>query len=182
MELGEAIRGRRSIRFFKTDEIPMNLVKEIIEAATWAPSTKNGQQWRFTVLTGDSKKRFCDMFGKQMKKMREEYGEGFVGSALDSLGIMEEAPVTVIIWNAGEFGWGTEAHSVAAAIQNMLLKAHSLGLGSLWIGDVLYADEEIPEYFNKNWILVAAVALGWAKEYPDPPSRMSVDELTEFLS
>ena len=64
----------------------------------------------------------------------------------------------------------------------MLLKAHSLGLGSLWIGDVLYADEEIPEYFNKNWILVAAVTLGWAKEYPEAPDRMPVDELTEFLS
>lgn len=55
MELLDAIKGRRSIRSFKGDPVPRDLIIEILEAGTWAPSAKNGQQWRFTVLTGEAK-------------------------------------------------------------------------------------------------------------------------------
>jgi nitroreductase len=56
MELMDAIKGRRSIREYKDTPVPQKLIEEIIEAATWAPSAKNGQQWRFTVYTGAAKK------------------------------------------------------------------------------------------------------------------------------
>jgi nitroreductase len=70
---------------------------------------------------------------------------------------------------------------VSAAIQNMLLKAHSVGLGSLWICDTYYATEVITKHFNKTWKLVAAVALGVSGEKPKPKPRKSVDEVSEFL-
>jgi nitroreductase len=56
MELMDAIKGRRSIREYKDTPVPQKLIEEIIEATTWAPSAKNGQQWRFTVYTGAAKK------------------------------------------------------------------------------------------------------------------------------
>ena len=181
MDLDEAIKGRRSIRSFKKDEVPLKQIEEILEAATFAPSAKNGQQWRFTVLRGEEKDKFTDMLMDQLLKMREEHGAAFIGSAIPSCEIMTEAPVVIIVWNTNEFGWLTEQQSVAAAIQNMLLKAYSLNLGTLWIGDVFYAEGEMPSYFNKSWKFAAAIALGWPDENPGPRPRLQVDEVAEYL-
>jgi len=52
MTVEEAIKGRRSIRKFKKDEIPRNLLEEILETASWAPSWGNTQPWEFYILTG----------------------------------------------------------------------------------------------------------------------------------
>ena len=93
---------------------------------------------------------------------------------------MEQAPVLIIVWNAGEREWETETHSVAAAIQNMLLKAYALDLGSLWIGDIFYTEEAILKHFNKPWKLIAAISLGWPAHRPPPKARKSIDAVTEF--
>ena len=82
-------------------------------------------------------------------------------------------------------GWETEKHSVAAATQNLLLKAYSLGLGSLWIGDIFFAVEALEQHFGKPWRILAAVALGHPAFVPIGPwngrPRKSVDEVAEFL-
>jgi hypothetical protein len=62
----------------------------------------------------------------------------------------------------------------ARAIQNMLLKAYSLGLGTVCIGDIFYATELLTRHLNKPWRLVAAVALGWPASAPEPRPRKSV--------
>ncbi|UCE10996.1 MAG: nitroreductase family protein [Candidatus Thorarchaeota archaeon] len=181
MDLDEAIKGRRSIRVFKSDDIPVEHIESVLEAATFAPSAKNGQQWRFTILRDEAKDKFTDWFMDHLLSMRKKHGDTFMGSAIPSCEIMNEAPVSIIVWNTNEFGWLTEHQSVAAAIQNMLLKAYSLGIGSLWIGDIFYAERRIPGYFNKSWALAAAVVLGWPAENPGPRPRLSVDEVAEFL-
>ncbi|MHA1636695.1 MAG: nitroreductase family protein [Candidatus Thorarchaeota archaeon] len=177
MSIDDAIKGRRSIRTYKKDEVKEELAREIIEAATYAPSAKNGQQWRFTVLTGESKDKFTDMYRSELDKLTVD-----VGSSYGSCAMMEEAPVTIVVWNTNERGWTTEGHSVSAAIQNILLKAHSLGLGTCWIGDIFYTYESIVAYFKKPWKLLAAITLGWTDASPGSKSRLSVDEVAEFLS
>ena len=182
MELIEAIRGRRSIRRFKERPVPKEMIEEIIEAGTWAPSAKNGQQWRFTVLTGKAKRGLTDAFRAALDEFIERYGFEESGSATYSCGIMKEAPVVIIVWNAGEHGWESEIHSVAAAIQNILLRAYDLGLGSLWIADVFYAPEAIVEHLGKPWRLTAAVAIGYPDEVGRIPRKMGVPEVAEFLA
>jgi len=177
MSIDEAIKGRRSVRTFKSDEVEENLVREIIEAATFAPSAKNGQQWRFTVLSGESKDKFTDMYRNELGKLTFD-----VGSSFGSCTMMEEAPVVIVVWNTNELGWSTEVHSVSAAIQNLLLKAHSLGLGTCWIGDIFYTYEAIMDYFKKPWKLLAAITVGRPDVKPGPRPRLSVDEVTEFLN
>jgi nitroreductase len=181
MELIEAIRGRRSIRRFKDRPVPRELIEEIIEAGTWAPSAKNGQQWRFTVIKGEAKKGLTDAFRAALDAFIVKHGFEESGSATYSCGIMEEAPVVIIVWNAGERGWESEIHSVAAAIQNTLLRAHDLGLGSLWIADVFYALKAIVEHLGKPWRLTAAVAIGYPDEVGRIPPKMGVTEVAEFL-
>ncbi len=181
MELLDVIKGRRSIRSFKGDPVPRDLIIEVLEAGTWAPSAKNGQQWRFTVLTGEAKKSLTDLFRKELQIFIARFGKEESGSSLNTCAIMEEAPVLIMVWNSGEKGWETEAHGVAAAIQNMLLRAHDLGLGGLWIGDIYYAIDTLREYLGKPWKLMAAVSLGYAAGEGRMPPKMSVDEVSEFL-
>ena len=181
MELDQAIRGRRSIRRYLDRDVPMDLVRQVIEAATFAPSAKNGQQWRFTVLMGEAKHALTDLFKVELQKLSDKIGKGDMGSSFSSCSIMEQAPIVIVVWNAGERGWEVEIHSVAAAIQNMLLKAYSLELGSLWIGDIFYCTEALKRHLKKPWKLTAAVTLGWPAETPKPRPRKTIDEVTEFL-
>jgi nitroreductase len=181
MDLDEAIKGRRSVRSYVDRGVSEELVRLVIEAGTFAPSAKNGQQWRFTVLTGEAKKGLTDVFRRELELLSKRIGRKNVGSSFGSCRIMEEAPVVIVVWNAGEMGWETEVHSVAAAIQNMLLKAYSLGLGTVWIGDIYYTLEALKRHLGKSWKLMAAIALGWPAFVPEPRPRKSVAEVTEFL-
>lgn len=206
MDLNDAIKGRRSIRSYTAEAVPMKLIYEVLEAATWAPSAKNGQQWRFTVLTGDSKKRLTDLFRSELQILSAKIGKQQMGSSLSSCSIMEQAPVLIIVWNAGSariqkvvrdvetatldemrnraraFGHNAELQSVSAAIQNLLLEAYSLGLGSLWIADTYYAADALTAHLGKSWELVAAVTIGWPAAPSAPRPKMTVDEVTEFLN
>lgn len=177
MSIDDAIKGRRSIRTYKKDDVKEDLIRKIIEAATYAPSTKNGQQWRFTVLTGKSKDKFTDMYRSELDKLTVD-----AGSSYGSCRMMEEAPVVIMVWNTNERGWTTEVHSVSAAIQNLLLKAHSLGLGTCWIGDIFYTYEAMVNHFKKPWKLLAAITVGWSDANPSPRPRLSVDDVAEFLT
>ena len=181
MELIEAIKGRRSIREYLDTLVPRELIEEIIEAATWAPSAKNGQQWRFTVYTGAAKKGLTDAFRGALDGFIEKHGLEESGSATWSCGVMKQAPVVIMVWNAGEEGWDSEVHSVAAAIQNMLLRAFDLGLGSLWIADVFYAQETLTRHAGVPWKMVAAIAIGYTDSVGRVPPKKGVHEVATFL-
>ncbi|MFQ6043108.1 MAG: nitroreductase family protein [Candidatus Poribacteria bacterium] len=76
-------------------------------------------------------------------------------------------------------GSSKSRHSVCRSInQNMLLKAHDLGLGSLWICDVLFVEEAIRNKLEISLPLIAAVAFGYPDESPVREPRLSVDDLT----
>jgi nitroreductase len=181
MELIDAIKGRRSIREFKSDPVPRRIIEDIIEAGNWAPSAKNGHQWRFTVLTGKAKDNYNKKFRDSLNGFIQKHGRKEAGSAPRTLEIMEEVPVLLIIWNINEYGWPSEEQSVAAAMQNVCLRAYDLGLGSLWIGDVFYAYEETREYFGKDWKLSGAIAIGFPTTAGKIPKKKSLSDITEFL-
>jgi nitroreductase len=171
LELEEAIMGRRSVRVYTDEPVPIELVRKALEAGTWAPSAKNGQQWRFTVLTGESKRKLIEAMREGLDETAKRIGRGAMGSSFSSCAIMEEAPVVIMIWNAGSHAMSAagrvaiflrgrgaedlalwaEMEGVSAAVQNMLLEAYALGLGSLWICDVLYAYSPLRKHLGKGW-------------------------------
>lgn len=63
----------------------------------------------------------------------------------------------------------------------MLLRAHDLGLGSLWIGGIYYDIHALEEHMGKPWKLMAAVTLGYPAEDGRVPKKMSLDEVAEFV-
>jgi len=202
MNVAEAIKRRRSIRKYLDKPVPVELIRKIIEAGTYAPSGKNGQPWRFTVLTGQNKDQITDLMQSGLEELAGKHGTQKMGSSLNSCRIMREAPVLILVWNTGEsleteimaairevvpradnLIHMAEVQGVSAAIQNMLLIAYSMGLGSLWINDIYYVLDSLIDFFGHSWELVAAVSIGYPVESErnrGPPSKLSVDEVADF--
>jgi len=186
----EAIRARRSIRAFKDESIERETIEKLLEAAVLAPSAKNSQPWRFTVITEDRRDEMLGVIRKGIAN-REEEGEE-IGTVQWSIQVLEQAPVTVIVHNAdGIHPWkAREEHgswwdiatvqSVGAAIQNMLLAATDLGLGSLWIADVWEAYPEINAWLETDDQLVSAVSFGVPDADPAVPARKPMDEIVRW--
>jgi nitroreductase len=142
-------------------------VLEIIRAGTWAPSGLNNQPWRF-VIVWDKGKR------EALAKLTR-YGE-----------IIRQAPVAIAVFVDKEAMYHEvkDHQAMGACIQNMLLAIHALGLGGVWLGEILKnADKvrallELPE----NLDLMAVVALGHPAHRRQTSSRKPPEEvlLKEF--
>lgn len=70
--------------------------------------------------------------------------------------------------------------SIGAAVENMILKATEIGLGTLWIANTFYAYEELSDFIGEDGQLACAVALGYADETPDPRPRKPFEDILEF--
>jgi nitroreductase len=184
----EAIAGRRSIRSFKDKPVPRELIERVLEATVQAPSGKNQQPWRFVMVEGDKRTEMVRILRKGIAKRKEEGADP--GSSEWSANVMEQAPVTAFVFNGeavessspGEGGNVVDVQSIGGAIQTMLLAAHDLGLGTLWICDVFYAYRELQAWLGRKEQMVAAVSIGYADEAPDPRPRRPWQEITEWVS
>ncbi len=187
----DAIAARRSIRKFKSDPLPDETLQAILTAAIQAPSGKNKQPWRFVVVRGDKVAEMVCIMREGIAKAKAK-GDN-PGSSMWSANVMEQAPATVFIFNPhGMAPWlahsidqnfndVVDIQSIGAAIQNMLLAAQDLGVGSLWICDVFYAYEELSAWLGETGQMIAAVSLGYADESPTARSRKPVEEVTRWL-
>ncbi|MBN1399887.1 MAG: nitroreductase family protein [Anaerolineae bacterium] len=183
----EAIAARRSIRRFRPDPIPDEALRAILNAAIQAPSGKNRQPWRLVVVRGDARAEMVRLMREAVARA-EAQGED-TGSAKWSANVMEQAPVTVFVINPDgvhpwllrsidqSFSELVDTQSIGAAIQNMLLSALDLGLGSLWICDVLFAYDELSNWVGEPGELIAAVSFGYPDESPGPRPRQAFDDL-----
>jgi predicted transcriptional regulator YdeE/nitroreductase len=187
----EAIAGRRSIRRFKGEPIPDEALQAILTAGIQAPSAKNRQPWQFVVISGEKRAEMVSVMREGIAKIKAR-GED-PGSAEWTADVMEQAPVTVFVFNPeGLRPWLAHSidqmfqalvntQSIGAAIQNMTLAALDLGLGSLWICDVLYAYDELCQWLGEEGQMVAALSLGYADESPPARPRKPASEVTRWL-
>ena len=168
MDLFDAIKNRRSIRSFKPDPVPETLLKEILEAAQWAPSAGNCQARDFIIVKNPKiKRRLCEA----------AFEQSFV----------EKAPVDIVVCanekrSAAVYGSrGKNLYCIldaAAAVQNILLAVHALGLGTCWVG--AYSDEEVAHALDlPEWIKpIAIIPIGYPDEKPEPPERIEARAIT----
>lgn len=154
MEVLEAIKGRRSIRKYRKDPVPEDLVSKILEAGRWAPSASNTQPWNFIVLRDEGVRRSV--------AEATAYGK-----------FLADAPLGICVVIDPE----ASTHPVedgAIATYSMLLAAHALGLGACWIGSYESAYEEkvkeilgIPEKTR----LLSIISVGFPAESPSKDRR-----------
>lgn len=187
----DAIAARRSIRRFKDTPIPDNMLQCVLQAAIQAPSGKNRQPWHFVVVKENQRAEMVRLMREGIAQAKAE-GED-AGSSEWTVKVMEHAPVTVFVFNPhGAPPWEhhsigqmfddlVDIQSIGAAIQNMLLAAQDLGLGSLWICDVFYAYEQLQTWLGEPGEMIAAVSLGYPDEAPAARARKPYAELVRTL-
>ncbi len=181
MTFDEIIANRRSIRRFKKDPIKKEHIEAILDAGNKAPSAKNLQHWRFHVYQGEAKDKLVKFILEEFDKISNE--SEVSPYARYSFEIMNQAPVAILVYSANvmEHPVRPDIQSISAAIQNMLLKAQELGIGSLWICDVLYIDREIMKYAGTEMPLVAAISFGFADSSPKSRAKLTVNDVTTWF-
>lgn len=179
MDLYQAIKERRSIRKFKKTAVARDVLEKIFEAALWAPSGMNRQNWKFFVLTGERKEELVSIAAVSFEYLEPELQIRFV----DKPKIVEAtrrffkrlggAPVVVCAYfEPANMGDVTSFQNVAAAIQNLLLVAYAEGLGSCWMTGPVTVAEEISRFLGvDDMTLVAVIPLGYPDETPRIPPR-----------
>jgi len=160
----EFILNRRSVRKYEDKEIPDDALRQILEAGRQAPSAVNRQPIRFVVVKDHEIARefSSDLFNRFIK----------------------DAPVVIVgcadVNSLLTGKWAVV--DVTIAMQNMVIAAWTLGVGSCWIGAF---NEKIVKELLKipdKWKVVALVTLGYASEQPNPKKKKAFEELFSFNS
>ncbi|NPA40046.1 MAG: nitroreductase family protein [Thermodesulfobacteria bacterium] len=163
-EVFKVIKERRSIRKYKPDPVKEEDVLKILEAAIWAPSGLNNQPWRF-VLVWD--KEVKDRLAKLTKYSHIVEGASCL--------------IVVLLDKSVMYHQIKDHQSAGACIQNILLGAWALGIGSCWLGEILKREKEVKETLGLDpdaYELSAVIALG----YPDDDSpRKGRHPLNHFI-
>jgi len=157
MELNKCLKERRSIRKFLKKEISWEKIVKILDAGRYAPSSGNIQNWRFIVVKGENQK----------KKLANACSQNFVKDSNCLIVVCSEEERMKEIYGKR----GTELYSMqncGAAVENILLEAYSLGIGSCWIG--AFEDNKVRKILDieGDTKVQAIVALGYTKEVKEP--------------
>ena len=189
MDLFTTLKQRKSCRDFLSDSIDNETIEKILEAASWAPSPLNLQPWQFMVITNQEVKEKIFAEAEQCRQWALEKSgwKWLQGYTMDFL---KSVPVIIAVTGDPkktgvdmfmEDGHTGYQHACAAAIQNMLLAAHAMGLGSLWF-----------TFFDKNAVkeileieggktLIALVCIGRPAGEQALMPRKNVRDRTTFI-
>jgi nitroreductase len=160
MDVLEAIKDRRSVRKYTQELISEDQLAQILEAGRWAPSRGNSQAWKFIVLKD--------------AQIRKELAESIPNGKF-----LAEAPQGVVVVVNPKSSKHPEQEA-AAAIQNMLLAAYALGLGTCWVSIHGTDYEEKANQLlliPKEELCVSVVSIGHPAEIPEK-GRKGLDEIT----
>lgn len=178
------IRDRRSIRKYKQKEISKETILNILEAGRLAPSAKNRQPWHFVVLQGIKKDNTADLMEKYAELAeKEEYEtQNCKSSVRATAKVIKQAFVLILIFKDIDDNWTIGDNlSIGACVENMLLYATDIGLGSLWIRDTYCISKEMSELYSKDKELSCAIALGYPEENPPMRSRKDLNKIVDWF-
>ncbi|MDR2054672.1 MAG: nitroreductase [Desulfovibrio sp.] len=131
----ENILTRRSIRRYQRRPVPREILEQIIEAGSYAPSARNSQPWHFTVVTDPERiARVTAELKAAVLRMPQNPYKDFVGAASYSVNF-HNAPVFIIVSGNTEASGMVES-DCALALGTMFLAAHALGIGSCWVNQL----------------------------------------------
>jgi len=165
MDIFELIKTRRSIRKFTEKNIDDEMINKIIEAGTWAPSGLNNQPWRFAVIK--------DAELKQEIATLTHYSKVVLSA---------NVLIAVFLDTASSYDRTKDVQAVGACIQNMLLFIHSVGLGAVWLGEILKNRESVLSIVDgpKDFELMAVIALGYPASQGGKGSRNKAGQSVFF--
>lgn len=147
MELNIVLKNRRSIRKYKNTDIYNEITEDLINSARFATSAKNRQPWKFMIVKNKTKNEIADIMLEKEKESkisleRKTYNTNSRVKA--TANIMKQAPILILVFKPKEDNWIIGySLSIGVAIEHICLRVTDLGLGSLWIRDIVYTKKEI---------------------------------------
>jgi len=192
----QTIKTRHSVRTFLKDEVTDEEIKILLHAANAAPSAHNQQAWRFIILRNEKKQELAQLVAAQSAHFPKP------AAALLRMGAKSiiSAPVVIAVANTGDLiSHGTElfkveketAHdffrtmeiqSSAAAVQNILLAATSLGLGTVWLGVLYLIKDEVLKFLGEpEGEFMAVVPVGRPAKVGSGPKKQPVEMKVKMM-
>ena len=167
MDLLKAIKTRRSIRLFKSTNIPDDLINSVIDAARRAPSANNIQPWEFIIVKD--------------KRVKELLAKTHAWSSF-----IHDAPVCIVVLGNEEMSPSFFVVDAACATENLLLAAHGLGLGACWVA-VYDPYNPISERYVRDVLnvpshlrVIAMVPIGYPDEKAEPRNLRELNQILHF--
>ena len=159
--LVDVILSRRSVRRYQQKEIPRDAMDKILEAGRQAPSAMNRQPWHFIVVTSNESKKELSkwLFTKHIK----------------------DSPVTIV--GCAKTGFLDRKWSIigtSIALQNMVIAAWALGIGSCWIGG--FKEDKVKQLLKipDKWKIVALVTLGYPDKIPHVKRKKPIEKVVSI--
>lgn len=190
MDVWQVMQERRSCRSFRPEPVDPEAVERILEAGTWAPSPLNTQPWQFVVVTSLEVREAVFQEAERCRAWaREKSGWEWLDKY--RVDFVRQAPVLVAVIGDPrktgvdrfqEEGNVAYQHACAAAIQNMLLAAHVLGLGSLWFTLFDRANLRVLLGLERERTPVGIVCLGHPEKALRPVPRKNASEKTRIIA
>lgn len=182
MEVKDAIYQRRTVRKFKALQVPEDLLFEILEAGTWAPSHNNTQPWEFTLIGPETRVKLLAIYGdivengplknphlpEERKQMIRLFAKNF-----------GDAPIIIVVTSPPahtEMDHYEFPLSVAAAIQNIFLSAWDKGITGVWLS--FGSSPNVKNFLNipDGSVIAGILAMGYADIIPPAQPRISVSQ------
>jgi nitroreductase len=187
MDAISAINQLTSVRRFRPDPVPREIVERLLDCAVRAPNHKLTEPWRFAVLTGRARDRLAEIRSKhRLKRYSDPASPEALAGADKVLRESRETPVYIVAMAAVNPDEITREEDYAAtmmAIANLMIAAASLGLGTyLKSGGVMQDPDliqlaEVPQKFR----VVGIISLGYPAEQDPPRRRKPAAELTRWV-
>ena len=157
MNAYDMILTRKSVRSYTGAHVDDELVEKIMLAGTRAPSGMANEPWRFAVV-------------------RDPKVKGEIAQLTKHTKVLEGADVLICLFMDNSVGYNAtkDANTIGACAENMLLAAHALGLGAVWIAEILKNKEQVTELCGvdgSRYDLIVVIPVGYSAESADPNPR-----------
>ncbi|WP_432735028.1 nitroreductase family protein [Maridesulfovibrio sp. FT414] len=160
----EALKDRRSIRKFTAAEVTREDLTAILESGRWAPSGLNNQPWKFLVIRSE------DPRVEELANCTK-YGHIVRGAKVLICLFLEKDKI---------YSMMKDHQAAGGCIQNMMLAAHSLGLGTVWLGEIINQEKQVLDVLKlaeDKYELQAVIAAG----HPAQKGSSKRKELSELM-
>lgn len=180
MEFFELVKKRQAVREYKPDQVSREDIMKILDAANHAPSGQNQQQWEFIVATGQTKDKLGESYGKIGEAYAAQWEEPAKSDFIKYARTYGGAPVVLAVTvTASPHPLVRRMHleSGSAAMQNIMLAARDLGLGTCWMTGPLNDEAGIREILKvgEDREIVAVTPLGYPASWPPKRERLDPD-------
>ncbi|GGH77963.1 nitroreductase [Pullulanibacillus pueri] len=188
MHLLQAIESRRSIGKVKQKPVDREKIEALLKLATYAPNHRMTEPWRFFVMQGDGRRVLGDAYRDiAFEKATDLSGESRTLIATTQQKKAKRAPVIVAVATSfrshDEIERTEDRAATYAAIQNILLGAHGMGLGAIWRSGAPMYHPRMKKAFGlgDNDEILGLVYIGYPEEAPVPKQRTSFLEVTTWM-